>query len=202
MAPQSGSLAIVNNGGANMNSLLYALERLNIEAVLTADADTIRNASHVILPGVGHARDSMLRLMEHDLATTLRTLTQPVLGICLGMQLLFERSDEGNTSCLGVVAGTVETLPGSVEQPSPHMGWNQIHFNQPHPLFTRIDSGTYFYFVHGYTAEVNSHTLAQTHYGRAFASVAGRDNFIGVQFHPERSGDAGAQLLTNFLQMT
>lgn len=196
------NVAIINNGGANMNSLVYALERLKLTPVLTSDADTIARSSHVILPGVGHATDSMARLTQSAMADLVGSLTQPVLGICLGMQLMYAFSEEGDTPCLNVLHGNVTTMTGTVERPAPHMGWNQIAMRQSHPLLAGIDDGAYFYFVHGYTAEINAHTVASSDYGYEFTSIAARDNFVGVQFHPERSGAVGAQLLNNFVTMT
>ena len=152
-----------------MNSLIYALKRLDLSPVLTDDAEEIRQASHVILPGVGHATDSMARLKSKHTEQLIRTLTQPVLGICLGMQLMYNYSEEGNTDCLGLINGKVIKMRGSIERPAPHMGWNQININDEHVLFDGIADGSYFYFVHGYTAALNKHTIASSDYGYSFA---------------------------------
>ncbi|MFK8029134.1 MAG: imidazole glycerol phosphate synthase subunit HisH [Gammaproteobacteria bacterium] len=196
------TVAIINNGGANMNSLIYALKRLNLDPLLTDNADEIAKASHVILPGVGHATDSMARLKSQRTDQLISTLTQPVLGICLGMQLMYDYSEEGNTNCLSVIDGKVRKMDGSIDRPAPHMGWNQIDVKNDHDVFNDIADGSYFYFVHGYTADVNEYTIASSDYGYPFTAVAARDNFIGVQFHPERSGPVGAQLLRNFVALT
>lgn len=195
------TVAIVNNGGANMNSLIYALERLGIAPVLTTDADQLQVASHVILPGVGHATDSMARLGQ-SLSELVCSLTQPVLGICLGMQLMYTHSEEGDTRCLDVIPGRVSAMDGTVERPAPHMGWNRLDVQSDHPILTDVSEQAYFYFVHGYTAELNAYTVASSSYGYAFTAIGARDNFVGVQFHPERSGAPGAQLLQNFVDMT
>lgn len=196
------TIAIINNGGANMNSLIYALDRLNAKSTLTTDAKVIRAASHVILPGVGHATDSMARLNALDAKDMIHGLRQPVLGICLGMQLMYDYSEEGDTQCLGLIEGRVSKMTGSVERPAPHMGWNQIDIAREHPLLHDIQSGSHFYFVHGYTAELNDYTIASSDYSYAFTAIAANDNFMGVQFHPERSGPVGARLLQNFVNMT
>ncbi len=196
------SVAIINNGGANMNSLIYALDRLGVASTLTTDTKAITAASHVILPGVGHATDSMNRLRNLDAEDTIRSLRQPVLGICLGMQLMYRYSEEGDTECLDLIDGRVSKMAGSVERPAPHMGWNQIDIAHDHPLLNGIASGSHFYFVHGYTAEVNEWTVASSSYSYDFAAIAAKDNFVGVQFHPERSGPTGARLLHNFVNMT
>lgn len=196
------TVAIINNGGANMNSLIYALDRLRVDSILTTRARDIESASHVILPGVGHATDSMARLDATGVGPMIDKLEQPLLGICLGMQILYEHSDEGDTDCLGLIPGQVRQMAGTVDRPAPHMGWNQLEIRSAHPLLDGIETGSYFYFVHGFTAEVTDHTIASSHYGYSFTSVAARDNFMGVQFHPERSGPNGARLLQNFLNMT
>ncbi len=185
-----------------MNSLIYALDRLNARSTLTTDATVIANASHVILPGVGHATDSMARLNALDAKDMIHGLEQPVLGICLGMQLMYDYSEEGDTHCLGLIEGRVSKMPGSVELPAPHMGWNQIDVSREHPLLHGIESGSHFYFVHGYTAELNDCTIAASDYSYVFTTIAANDNFMGVQFHPERSGPVGARLLQNFVNMT
>jgi glutamine amidotransferase len=195
------TVAIVDNGGANVASLRYALERLGVDAELTRSAERLRHASHVILPGVGAAGDAMQRLGEHALDELLRELRQPVLGICLGMQLLFDGSDEGDTACLGVLAGRVRRLVASVDRPVPHMGWNQLRRTADSPLLAGIADGEYLYFVHGYALPLLDCTVAACDYGGEFSAVVSRGNFHGVQFHPERSAAAGARLLANFLSL-
>jgi glutamine amidotransferase len=193
---------IIDSGGANLASLQFALERLGARASISADARAIAAAPRVVLPGVGSAADAMQRLRRCGLAEVLPTLRQPVLGICLGMQLLFERSAEGSTECLRILPGTVEPLRAAPGRPVPHMGWNQLARLREDPLLEGIEAGEYFYFVHGYAVPACAATLAQVDYGEALSAVVRRDNFWGAQFHPERSAAAGARLLGNFLRLT
>jgi glutamine amidotransferase len=193
---------IIDSGGANLASLQFALERLGARAVVSSDARAIAAAPRVLLPGVGSAADAMQRLRRSGLAELLPTLRQPVLGICLGMQLLFERSAEGTTECLGVIPGTVRQLEAAQGRPVPHMGWNQLMDPREDPLLEGIEPGEYFYFVHGYALPTSDVTLAQVQYGEALSAVVRRGNFWGTQFHPERSASAGARLLGNFLRLT
>lgn len=197
----NGELAIVDSGGANLASLRYALERLGARSVVTSDPATIRAAARVILPGVGSAADAMRRLRERGLDAVLASLERPVLGICLGMQLLFERSEEGGVECLGILPGSVQRLTPAADRPVPHMGWNQLHPLRADPLLAGIEPGAYVYFVHGYAAPVAAHTIASTDYGTELSAVVRRDNFRGTQFHPERSGRIGARVLANFLEV-
>jgi imidazole glycerol-phosphate synthase subunit HisH len=193
---------IIDSGGANLASLQFALERLGARAVVSSDARTIAAAPRVLLPGVGSAADAMQRLRRSGLAELLPTLRQPVLGICLGMQLLFERSAEGTTECLGVLPGKVRRLEAAPGRPVPHMGWNQLTEPREDPLLEGIEPGEYFYFVHGYAVPASDLTLAQVQYGEALSAAVRRGNFWGTQFHPERSAAAGARLLGNFLTLT
>lgn len=195
-------VAIINGGGANIASLRFALERLAVESELTVDSETIRSASHVILPGVGAAADAMNRLRSAGLDCVIPELTQPVLGICLGMQLLFETSDENNAECLGVLQGTARQFKPAANRPVPHMGWNRVtraHGNSTVELLNGIPDGTHFYFLHSYALEVSAATVAKAEYGWNFSAVIKQDNFVATQFHPERSGTNGAVLLSNFL---
>lgn len=193
--------AIIDSGGANIASLQLAVERLGIPAELTTDPKRLREASHVILPGVGAAADCMGRLRQAGLVDTIRDLRQPVLGICVGMQLLFESSEEGNVDCIGLLSGRVRRLPNRAELPVPHMGWNQLEFTASSSLLNAIAPGDYVYFVHSYAAPVSEATLATANYGEAFSAVVQQNNVYGAQFHPERSARVGAQLLRNFLQL-
>ncbi|HEY6641248.1 imidazole glycerol phosphate synthase subunit HisH [Povalibacter sp.] len=197
----NSGLAIIDSGGANIASLQMAVERLGVPADLTTDPERLRRASHVILPGVGAAADCMGRLRQSGLVDTIRQLRQPLLGICVGMQLLFESSEEGEVPCLGLLPGRVRRLPDRAGLPVPHMGWNQLEFTRPSPLLNDISTGDYVYFVHSYAAPLGERTLATTTYGDPFASVVQRDNVYGAQFHPERSARVGAQLLRNFLRL-
>jgi glutamine amidotransferase len=194
-------LAIVDSGGANIASVRFALERLGVQSELTADPAIIRAADRVILPGVGSAQEGMKRLQAKGLVEVVRGLTQPVLGICLGMQLLFEASEEGNTVSLGIIPGRVALLPESPGFTVPHMGWNTLTMRPDTPLLKGFNAATRFYFVHSFAGPVNAFTVASCDHGTPFAAVVQRGNFSGVQFHPERSGTAGAQLLKNFLEM-
>ena len=194
-------VAIIDSGGANIASLQFALERLGVAARLTADPQELRTSPRVILPGVGAAADAMRRLASLQLVETIRGLTQPVLGICLGMQLLFESSDEGDTRCLGLLPAQVRRFPDRSAYPVPHMGWNQLEFEHAGPLLDGIARGDHVYFVHSYAAPVGPWTIATTDYGGNFSAVVRHRNFYGAQFHPERSGRVGARLLANFLEL-
>lgn len=192
---------IVENGGANLASLQFALARLGCEAVLSADARTIGSASHVLLPGVGAAGDAMRRLRARGLDVLIPKLTQPVLGICLGMQLLYESSDEDQAECLAAIPGTARRLKAAAGRPVPHMGWNRLQPTATAALLSGIVAGDYAYFVHSYALPVGPETLAHTEYGPAFSAVIAHRNFYGTQFHPERSARTGAALLRNFLAL-
>jgi imidazole glycerol-phosphate synthase subunit HisH len=192
---------IIDSGGANLASLQFALERLGADTVVTCDARVIAAAPRVLLPGVGSAPDAMQRLRRTGLAQLLPTLRQPVLGICLGMQLLFERSAEGTTGCLGILPGSVHRLQPARGRPVPHMGWNLLRQAQEDPLLAGIGPDEYFYFVHSYAVSAAQVTLAQVDYGEVVCAVVRRHNFWGTQFHPERSASAGSRLLANFLRL-
>ena len=194
-------LAIVDSGGANIASVRFALERLGVQSELTADPAVIRSADRVILPGVGAASEGMKRLQAKGLVDCVRSLTQPVLGVCLGMQLLFEGSEEdGGVQTLGLIPGRVTLLPDSPGITVPHMGWNTILTGKTVGLLDGIAPDARFYFVHSYAGPVNPFTLASCDHGVPFAAMVQRGNFSGVQFHPERSGPAGARLLQNFVE--
>lgn len=195
----AGSVAIIDSGGANIASLLFALERLGFDASLTTDARSIRRADRVILPGVGAAADAMQRLRDSGLVDVIRALQQPVLGICLGMQLLADASEEEDVDCLGIIPGVVRRLPVAESFPVPNMGWCPVTRVAATPLLDGIDDGSYFYFVHSYALPPSAFTLATADHAGAFSAVVGRDNFVAAQFHPERSSADGARLLRNFL---
>lgn len=192
-------LAIVDSGGANIASLLYAFERLGVAAELTTDADLIRAAPRVVLPGVGAARDAMQRLRDARLVDVVRGLRQPVLGICLGMQLLCEASEEEDVDCLGVIPGVVRRLHVADGLAVPNMGWCATNPVRPHPVLRNLQGGSWFYFVHSYALPVTSDTIATARHTDDFTAAVARDNFVAAQFHPERSSQAGATLLANFL---
>jgi glutamine amidotransferase len=200
-------IAVIDSGVANLASVMAALHRLKTDAVVTADPSVIRSASHVILPGVGAASAAMAQLETKKLIEVIRGLTQPVLGICLGMQMLFEGSEEGQAEgevlpCLGVIPGVVRGMRGSPETPVPHMGWNQIKLLKPeHPLLDGIEPESFVYFVHSFAVPVSGVTLAATEYGKPFTAMAAHKNFHGCQFHPERSSAVGSRILQNFLRL-
>lgn len=193
------SVALVDSGGANIGSVLYALQRLGVEAALTRDAAAIRQADRVILPGVGAAAPAMARLREAGLTEVLRSLTQPVLGVCLGMQLLCAYSEEGDVACLGLIDAPVRRLHADDGLRVPHMGWNRVAACREHPLNAGDAGNGWAYFVHGYAVPVGAATLATCEYGTAFSASIGRGNFAGVQYHPERSAAMGMAVLRNFL---
>jgi glutamine amidotransferase len=196
------SAVIIPSCGSNLASLQFALERLGADVPLTEDPARIRAASHVILPGVGAAAPGMARLAAAGLVDLIPTLTQPVLGICLGMQLLFARSEEEQTTCLGVVDAEVRRFPSGPELPVPQMGWNELEPLGASPLLAGVAKGAYAYFVHSYAAPPGPYTRALTTYGVPFSAVIEQGNFFGTQFHPERSSRTGAQILDNFLKIS
>ncbi|MDC1001881.1 imidazole glycerol phosphate synthase subunit HisH [Alphaproteobacteria bacterium] len=194
-------IAIIDSGGANIASVQFALERLGAESVLTKDVKMIQSADKVLLPGVGAAPVAMQNLAEYELIDCIRGLTQPVMGICLGMQLLFAVSPEGNTPLLGIFDADCETFTPSQGRSVPHMGWNRLSKQQDHPLLAGFEEGAHVYFVHSYFAPVTAQTIAATNYGDDFTAIVAENNFMGCQFHPEKSGLVGAQILRNFLEM-
>jgi glutamine amidotransferase len=192
---------IIDSGGANLASLQFAFERLGAKTRVTADAAEIRAAPRVVLPGVGSAANAMARLRSSHVADLLPSLTQPVLGICLGMQLLFARSEEGETECLGILPDSVKRLQPMAGRPVPHMGWNQLAPVREDPLLDGVAPNDYVYFVHSFAAPVSDVTLASVDYGTTLSAIVRRGNFWGTQFHPERSARVGARLLANFLKL-
>jgi glutamine amidotransferase len=194
------SIAIIDSGGANIMSLRVALGRLGAESVVTSDPAIIRRAARVLLPGVGSAHDAMSRLRMSGIDQVIVTLKQPLLGICLGMQILFDRSEEGPANGLAVIPGIVGKLQSEPGRPVPHMGWNQLAIVKPDPLLDGVSGLDYVYFVHSFAVPLSAHTVATTDYTAAFTAVARHDNFCGTQFHPERSGVVGARILANFLK--
>ena len=193
------SIAVVDSGGANISSVLHALRRLGAEPQFTSDADIIRSADRVILPGVGAAGRAMDVLEQHGLARVIRGLCQPVLGICLGMQLLFESSEEDDAELLGLIPARLSRFREHPGLRVPHMGWNVISNVRPDPLNESLD-GEWFYFVHSFAAPLGDWTLSSSVHGSAFSAVVRHKNFCGAQFHPERSAGPGANLLRNFME--
>jgi glutamine amidotransferase len=195
------NVVLIDAGGTNIGSVRYALQRLGVDAPLSSNADEIRSATHVILPGVGAAAPGMARLRETGLVDVVRGLTQPVLGVCLGMQLLFEHSEESDTPCLGVIPASLRRFAQDDALRVPHMGWNSLRVERASPLLGGIDAGAFAYFVHSYAAPVGDYTLASCDYGGTFSAVVQHRNFHGAQFHPERSAAVGAKLLQNFISL-
>ncbi|RLM20013.1 imidazole glycerol phosphate synthase, glutamine amidotransferase subunit [Brenneria alni] len=194
-------VVILDTGCANLSSVNYAVQRLGYQPIVSRESEVVLHADKLFLPGVGTAQAAMNQLAERSLIDLIKACTQPVLGICLGMQLLGTSSDEnGGISTLGIIDAPVKLMRDH-GLPLPHMGWNQLTSQAGHRLFRDIDEGAYFYFVHSYAMPVCPNTIAQANYGEAFTAAVEKDNFFGVQFHPERSGAAGAQLLKNFLEM-
>lgn len=195
------NVVILDTGCANLSSVNYAIQRLGYTPQVSREADIVLRADKLFLPGVGTARAAMDQLEERDLIDLIKACTQPVLGICLGMQLLASASEEsGGVPTLGIIDTPVTKMVDH-GLPLPHMGWNKVTANADSHLFRGISDDAYFYFVHGYAMPVCAHTIAQANYGEPFTAAVAKDNFFGVQFHPERSGAAGAQLLKNFLEM-
>nr|WP_086940224.1 imidazole glycerol phosphate synthase subunit HisH [Thaumasiovibrio occultus] len=207
MAPTNQQVVIIDTGCANVSSVRFAIERLGYQVTVSKEADVVLAADKLFLPGVGTASEAMKNLQQRDLVDLVKQVDKPLLGICLGMQLLCRLSQEQGSAgesqvdCLGLCDAPVEKMqPGDL--PLPHMGWNTITPAKGHPLFKDIPAGSYFYFVHSYAMPVSeANTIAQCEYGQPFTAALQSGNYYGVQFHPERSSKAGAQLIKNFLEM-
>ncbi|BDH45257.1 imidazole glycerol phosphate synthase subunit HisH [Salmonella enterica subsp. enterica serovar Choleraesuis] len=195
------NMVILDTGCANLASVKWAIERLDYQPIVSRDPEVVLTADKLLLPGVGTARAAMEQLEQRDLIELIKACTQPVLGICLGMQLLGSQSEETESvATLGIIdQPIVKMQTGNL--PLPHMGWNQIVPQAGNHLFRGITDNDWFYFVHSYAMAVGPNTIAQCDYGQPFSAAVQKDNFFGVQFHPERSGKAGARLLKNFLEM-
>jgi glutamine amidotransferase len=195
------NVVILDTGCANLSSVKAAIQRLGYQPQVSREADIVLQADKLFLPGVGTAQAAMDQLRQRELVELIKACTQPTLGICLGMQLLGSGSDEnGGVTTLGIIDQPVALMKDDV-LPLPHMGWNRVTPKAGEHLFRGIEDDSWFYFVHSYAMPVNAYTIAQCHYGQPFTAAVQKDNFYGVQFHPERSGKAGAQLLKNFLEM-
>jgi glutamine amidotransferase len=202
MAITAPSVAVVPGGGENVNCVLFALERIGVRPVLTLDPKIVAEAERIILMGVGAAAPGMAKLASNGLVECLRGLRQPVLGICVGMQLLFERSAEGDVPCLGMLPGGIEALPNSAGLPVPHMGWNQLALlKTDHPLLEGIRNGDWAFYANSYYAPLSGDSIARTDYGVSISAAVNRGNVFGCQFHPEGSSTVGSRLLANFLKL-
>lgn len=204
MNQADNSTVIIDTGCANLSSVRYAFERICDHVIVSDNHDVIKAATRVVLPGVGTAGAAMASLKDKSLVELIQGLTQPVLGVCLGMQMMTQVSKERggravDCECLGVIPTDVEELD-SQGQPLPHMGWNQITPSN-HPLFTGIPAGSYLYFVHSYRVPLSDYTIARCEYGETFSAAIAKDNFMGVQFHPEKSAAIGSKILSNFLAL-
>jgi len=195
------SLIIVDTGCANLASVQYAFDRIGVEASISDVPADIKSAERIVLPGVGSAPFAMKSINAKGLKPVLQSLSQPVIGICLGMQLLFETLEEGESvEGLGLVPGAIKALD-TEDLPSPHMGWNTLSPVKNDPLLNDVSDGDFAYFVHSYAAEISETTLAKTNYGTGFSAMVRNNNVWGCQFHPERSSKTGAQILKNFLDL-
>lgn len=193
------SAVVVKLGTGNTASVMFALERLGARAVLTDDPARIADADRVILPGVGAAAHAMRAIEEKGLRVALLGFARPLLGICLGQQLLYDRSDEGDAAGLGLIPGRVTRLPPSRQLPAPHIGWTRFVQTKAHALLEGVPEAAYAYFVHSFVCPLGDSTIATAEYGAPFSAIVGRGNLYGCQFHPERSGATGARLLQNFM---
>lgn len=191
---------LIDYGGGNLCSLQNALDRLGIDSIITADSRLIASADRVIFPGQGAAGQAMAALRERGLEDVIRTLKVPYLGICIGMQLLYDHSEEGDTETLGIFSGALRRFRSATLK-IPQIGWNIVKFAGNSPLLKNIEDESYFYFVHSYAADLSPETTGVAFYGQPFTAIVQKDNFFGVQFHPEKSGTVGQQLLRNFLDL-
>ena len=191
-------ISIIKYNAGNIQSVLFALERIGINAIVTDDIEVLQKSDKVIFPGVGEASSAMNYLKERKLDEVIVNLKQPVLGICLGMQLMCQHSEEGNTNCLGIFDNNIKLFSGDVKVPQ--IGWNNIYDLKTN-LFKKVKENEYMYLVHSYYAEVSEHTIAKTNYGLEYSSSLQKNNFYGVQFHPEKSSDAGQTILENFIKL-
>jgi glutamine amidotransferase len=195
------NVTVLDLGVGNTASMLFALERLGARPRLTADPGALAEAERIVFPGVGSAGFAARRLDELGAADVLRTFPRPLLGVCLGMQMLYARSDEGDAPGLNRIGGEVRRLPDAPDRPVPHMGWNRLAAERDDPLLEGVEDGAYVYFVHSYAAPAGPETAASTEYGERFSAVVRVANVCGCQFHPARSGAAGARILRNFLDL-
>lgn len=193
-------IAIINTGCANINSVRFAFERIGAHVEVISDPAQLAQFDRAVLPGVGHASVAMARLTEQGWTEAIKSYQKPLLGICLGMQLLCEHTAEGNVSCLNTISGELQAL-SSDTLTLPHMGWNTLKLAQAHPILNGITKNDFVYFVHSFAHTPNQYTIASCDYGQTFSAIVAKDNFIGMQFHPEKSANVGEILLRNFLSI-
>ena len=193
-------IALIDYGAGNLKSVANALDDFKVDYIVTNKSDEIISTEKIIFPGVGEAGSAMSKLNEQTIVESIKFTDKPLLGICLGMQLLATFSEEGNTKCLDVVQTVVKQFD-TTQVKVPHMGWNQVEYINQNKLFTNIESGENFYFANSFYIPVTEYTIASTNYGIIFSAALNKNNFYGVQFHPEKSGHAGLQLLKNFIEL-
>ena len=197
----SNKVAIVDSIGANLASLIFALNRIGSSFEITDEIDVLNKASHIILPGVGAAKNAMTKLKQRKLIDEISKLTKPTLGICLGMQIFMDASDEDDAKCLGIISNTCRPFENNRDYPVPHMGWNKVRFNRDSVLTNNLKDDDYYYFVHSYYVPVCTETIGVSSYPIEFSAVVQKDNFFGTQFHPEKSGLSGSKILQNFVSL-
>ena len=197
----SNKVAIVDSIGSNLASLIFALNRIGSSFEITDEIDVLNKASHIILPGVGAAKNAMTKLKQRKLIDEISKLTKPTLGICLGMQIFMDASDKDDAKCLGIISNTCRPFMNNKDYPVPHMGWNKVRFNRDSVLTKNLKDDDYYYFVHSYYVPICSETIGVSSYPIEFSAVVQKDNFFGTQFHPEKSGLSGSKILQNFLSL-
>ena len=197
----SKKVAIVDSIGSNLASLIFALNRIGSSFEITDEIDVLNKASHIILPGVGAAKNAMTKLKQRKLIDEISKLTKPTLGICLGMQIFMDASDEDNAKCLGIISNTCRPFENNRDYPVPHMGWNKVRFNRDSVLTKNLKDDDYYYFVHSYYVPICTETIGVSSYPIEFSAVVQKDNFFGTQFHPEKSGLSGSKILQNFVSL-
>ena len=197
----SNKVAIVDSIGSNLASLIFALNRIGSSFEITDEIDVLNKASHIILPGVGAAKNAMTKLKQRKLIDEILKLTKPTLGICLGMQIFMDASDEDDAKCLGIISNTCRPFENNRDYPVPHMGWNKVRFNRDSVLTKNLKDDDYYYFVHSYYVPICSETIGVSSYPIEFSAVVQKDNFFGTQFHPEKSGLSGSKILQNFISL-
>ena len=197
----SNKVAIVDSIGSNLASLIFALNRIGSSFEITDEIDVLNKASHIILPGVGAAKNAMTKLKQRKLIDEISKLTKPTLGICLGMQIFMDASDEDDAKCLGIISNTCRPFENNRDYPVPHMGWNKVRFNRDSVLTKNLKDDDYYYFVHSYYVPICSETIGVSSYPIELSALVQKDNFFGTQFHPEKSGLSGSKILQNFVSL-